>query len=739
MGGKATVKLASAILALGLVVSWAAPQRAMAQDPPSFETDVLPSADRPTLISADEVVYDKKLDLVTASGNVEVSQDDRVVVADRVTYNIGTGTVSASGNVTLIEPSGNVVFADYVELSPDLRDAFIRDIRILLSDNSRLAGASAERSEGRYIVLQKGVFSPCELCREDPEQAPLWQIKAYQVIHDQEDKTIQYYDAWMEIFGVPVLYTPYFEHPDPTVKRKSGFLAPGFGASDTLGTTIQIPYFWAIDDTKDLTFEPVITTKQSVVLAGEYRQLFTKGFVSVIGSGTIADRERNDGSTKKDALRGHVDAFARFDIDRHWRTGLDVQRATDDTYLRLYDFSAERTLTSRAFVERFEGRNYGAANAYVYQGLRASDDNDKSPIPAPVIDYNFVGEPGLVGGKFFADSNLMVLSRIEGRASRRLSFKGGYELPYTGPIGDVYSLIAQVQTDGYWTDGVEPGDTDVDPPNPEGNELTGRFFPQLGFTWRYPWAQTNESFQQVIEPIAQFVASPTGGNPDEIPNEDSIGFEFDDTNLFNLNRFPGLDRVDSGTRVDYGVNWLGELGALGNSNIFVGQSYRFTKPDEDIFSARSGVRDRLSDVVGRVQLNPIKELDLLYRFRLSKSNLQPQRNELAVKAGVPALKVDLSYIFIEGDSNVERFGDREEITGKVSSRFTKNWSGSFAHKRDLENDEPLSTRISLAYENDCFLIEGVGSRKFFRDRDLEPEDSIFVRFVFKYLGEFETR
>ena len=177
--------------------------------------------------------------------------------------------------------------------------------------------------------------------------------------------------------------------------------------------------------------------------------------------------------------------------------------------------------------------------------------------------------------------------------------------------------------------------------------------------------------------------APTGGNPDEIPNEDSIGFEFDDTNLFNLNRFPGVDRVDSGTRVDYGLNWLGELGELGNSNIFVGQSYRITKPEEDIFTARSGVRDRLSDIVGRVQLNPIKEVDLLYRFRLSKDNLKPQRNELGVRAGVPALNFKIDYISIEGDSNSERFGDREEITGRISSQLTKNWAASFSHKRDL--------------------------------------------------------
>lgn len=742
MGGRFIARLVGATLALtigvGLGLALVASPTVLAKDLPEFDLDQPISKDQPSLISADEVLYDKKLNMVVANGNVEISQGDRTVVADQITYNLDSETVFATGNVTIIDPSGNVVFADYMELSAGLRDGFIRNVRILLNENSRFAGASAERSAGRYIVLQKGVFSPCELCRKNPDAAPTWQIKAEKVVHDQEDKTIDYYDAWMEMFGVPVLYTPYFSHPDPTVKRKSGFLVPTFGITDNLGVIFSLPYFWAIDDTKDFTFEPLITTKQSVVLGGEYRQLFQKGYISILGNATIADRERKDGSIENDTLRGYIDAFGRYDINDNWRAGLDLQRSTDDTYLRVYDFSAEDTLTSRAYVETFQGRSYGATSAYLYQGLRSSDDNDKAPIIAPLTEYHYVGEPGIVGGTYFADTSLLNLTRIEGRTSRRLAFGGGYELPYTGPIGDVYTLTAQVQADGYWTDGNQPGSDNVHPPDPDGNELTGRVFPQVGLKWRYPWVQMNDGWQQVIEPIAQIIAGPTSGNPNKIPNEDSTGFEFDDTNLFNMNRFAGIDRVDSGTRVDYGMNWLGELGELGESNIFVGQSYRFTDPDEDIFTSNSGVDDHLSDIVGRVQLIPFKELDLLYRFRLSKDNLEPHRNEVSAKAGVPAFNVKLDYIFIEGDTNAERFGTREEITGKISSQLTKNWGVSVSHQEDLHKSSPLSTRVSLSYEDDCFLIEANAGRKYFKDRDLEPEDSFYVRFVFKYLGEFRT-
>ena len=694
--------------------------------------------DQPALISADQVTYDEALNIVSATGNVEISQSGRVLLADTVTYNMQTEVVSASGNVSLLEPTGEVLFADFVELTGDLREGVVKNIRILLTDKSRVAASNATRVGGNKTVMRRAVFSPCELCQEDPSRAPLWQIKAARVVHDQEKKTIAYSDAWMEVFGIPVIYTPYFEHPDPTVKRKSGFLAPTVGSSDSLGATTQIPYFWAIGPDRDVTFEPIFTTDQNIVLAGEYRQLLRQGRLDLGGSGTIAERRKSNGDVEDNALRGHIDSEGRFDINDTWRWGFDLQRASDDTYLRLYNFSGTRTLTTAAFAEGFRGRNYLAVNNFLYQGLRASDDNDEAPIILPMLDYNFVSEPGLAGGRYTLDANALVLHRFEGRESRRISVKGGWELPYTSPLGDTYKITAQAQADGYWVDGFDENTPNiVNPAGSQSDVLTGRFFPQLAFQWSYPWLAETGDISHVIEPIGQAVLAPGGANPDAIPNEDSQDFEFDDTDLFSLNRFPGLDRVDSGTRFVYGLKWDVFTPEFGDSSAFVGQSYRLE--NSDVIPTGSGLDSNFSDYVGRVELAPSEYLDLSYRFRLDKEDLNPIRNELDAILGPDALNLQVSYFDISEAAADSEFVTREELNVSVRSKLSEHWSAFVSHRRDLQTDESLSTGGGITYQDECIVIDLVGTRSFFRDREIEPEDAIFVRFVFKHLGEFGNR
>jgi LPS-assembly protein len=668
---------------------------------------------------------------------VEISQGERVLHADSVSYNLRDDIVTASGNVTLLDPDGEVVFADYVELTGDLREGFIKDIRVLLSDRSRMAADSGLRTAGRRTVFRRGVYSPCNLCRDDPSRPPLWQIKAAKIVHDQDDRTIRYSNAWLEFAGIPLLYTPYLEHPDPTVERRSGFLTPTLGSSETLGGVVQVPYYWTFSPTLDVTFEPIITTKQGIVLAGQLRQLLPFGQHGFNASVTSADREEDDGSISKDVLRGHVDTAGRYDISETWRAGFDIDWTSDDTYLRLYNFDDSSFLTSNVFAERLYGRDYAAVNALAFQGLRERDSNAEAPIVAPLLDYNFVSEPWIADSTYSFDANVMVLSRREGRDVRRLSLTGGWQVPYTDPVGGLYTLAATLRADGYWSNDTLPGSNDVNPSGPTETVTAGRFFPQVALTWRYPWVRRSESLNQVIEPIAQLVAGPNDGNSDDIPNEDSLDFEFDDTNLFSKNRFPGLDRVDSGQRLDYGLQWKATGSGDGQAGFFIGQSYRL-KREEDLFPENSGVRGKLSDVVGRVNLRPFNYFDLLYRFRLDKNSSSPRRNEIDLNLGPPALNLDLDYLFIDSTTGTTGLEDREEIRLRLSSRLNENWSGFVANRRDLERDDTLSTSVGLTYQNDCFFIEVAGQRRFYSDREIDQDDSIFVQVKFKGLGGFRS-
>ena len=240
--------------------------------------DARPAASQPMLFTADEVQYDQDLGLTVAKGNVEISEGDQILLADTVTYNQRTDTVTAAGHVSLMQPTGDIAFADFMELHDNLRDGFIKDIRILLSDRSRMAGNTARRSDGgTRTELRHGVYSPCELCKDDPSHPPVWQIKADRIVDDKNTQVVEYYDATMEIDGVPVFFTPYLSHPDPSVKRASGFLPPTVGTGNNLGYNITVPYFWAIDSDKDITFRPMLTSGKGVMLDQDYRQAFDYG------------------------------------------------------------------------------------------------------------------------------------------------------------------------------------------------------------------------------------------------------------------------------------------------------------------------------------------------------------------------------------------------------------------------------------------------------------------------------
>ena len=681
------------------------------------------STDAPILFTADELSNDEQKGIVTASGHVEVAHEGRLLIADKIIFNQNTDILQATGNISLLEPSGDVIFANTMEISGDFKDGVLSDIRLLLSDRSRIAANGAKRTGGNITEFRKAVYSPCELCRDEPEKAPLWQLKAVKVVHDKTRKTIEYSDAWLELSGIPVFYTPYLSHPDPTVKRKSGFLAPSFGGSSDLGFVFRTPYFINLSPHNDLTITPVITTDEGIAMAGEYRQLLRQGELNIDGS--ITRDSQSD-------IRGHIKSEGRFNVDDTWRWGFDGNGTLDDTYMRRYGFGSDSTLASRLFTEGFRKRNYMAANSYYFQGLKESDDPGEAPIVLPLFDYNHVGEPGRLGGRPSLDVNFLALTRTEGTDTRRFSVKGGWKLPYTSPRGDIYTLTTSLQGDLYHTnslqrDGIQGTHSGV----------SGRLQPQIGMEWRYPFVREEGSnVYQLVEPIVSAIVSPYGGNSTKIPNEDSQDFEFDDTNLFSENRFPGLDRVEGGPRLNYGLKW-GVFGAKGgNTTLFVGQSFRYKS--DDTYAQGSGLEDNISDIVGKLHITPGNHFDLLYRTRLDKDNLAANRNEVQISAGEELLRLSTNYVFFERQEGSE-FAGREELSMSLSSQMTRFWKGRVSGVRDLTGQgAQRSLGFNLTYEDECLTFSTDLTRSYYEDRDLKPTDAIMFRVTFKTLGEVKS-
>src|SRR6185437_13035507 len=629
--------------------------------------------EQPYLFSADQVEFDQDLGLIVAKGRVEIRQGDQVLLADTVTYNQHTDTATASGHVSVMQPSGEVIFADYAELHDNFKDGFVKDVRILKSDRSRLAGNTARRVGGTRLEIRRSVYSPCDLCKDDPTKAPVWQVRAERVVDDKDLKIVEYYNADMEIDGVPVMWTPYFSMPDPSVKRASGFLPAGFGYSSSLGFHAQVPYYWAISPDKDMVFAPLFTSNAGVVLVDQYRERFSNGYVDLSGSVGFGTPQVEIGATnvpiETNSVRGHFFGSGEFDLSDDWRATFNVQRTSDLTYLLRYSFRAPQDyLSSYATIENFGSQSYLNISAMGFQSLLPGVPDSVQPYAAPVADYMYVMQPDRLGGQLIFSGNAVDLVSASGPAERRLSAGATWVRPFDGLIGDRFQFQGSVRGDGYYSNDI---------PNPGGGPIfhtayAGRAFPQAALTWRYPWVRRSGSYTELIEPVVMGAMAPTAGNYARIPNGDSQAFDFNDTDLFVPNRFSGFDLVDTGSRVDYGLRG-GIYADNGTAMRFVvGQSYAFQTDTE--FLPGSGLTTRLSDVVGRITLTPIQELNLIYRFRLAENDLAMRVQEIAAQLGPPRLNLRLSYTQLAPLASFPEQVERKEAGITLAFAINEYWS-----------------------------------------------------------------
>jgi LPS-assembly protein len=681
-----------------------------------------PEQREPVAFTAGALEFDERTNTVIASGGVEAWQAGRVLRAREIRFDRNTNTILARGDVALVEPDGRVLFAEEAELTDDLREGVARDIRALLADGGRLAASGARRSEGRFTDMRRGVYSTCEACPENPQRPPLWQIRADRVIHDQEAKTVEYFDATMQIAGVPVAYMPYFSHADPSVKRQSGLLFPDFGRTRQLGSFFRQPYYWVVSPQADITIAPMITERQNVPLFGEYRQRFNNGFFTVRGSANY-DRDGEG--------RGHIFSTGRFSLDETWRAGWNLQRSSDRTYLRQYrvgSLDSSAALVTTPFVEGFGRTFYVRADGYLYQSLRQGADRNSVPIVLPRGYAEYAAETDRIGGQFRTDLGLFATSRKTGTDTRRIASRTTYSVPVTGPIGDLWTFSGSVDLIGYNV----RGDTAATPVPGGADGTRGRAHPQFSATWRWPLMRTGFGGAQLIEPIVQAVAGPITGINRDFPNEDSVDLEFSAANLFGFNKYPGIDRLEGGARINAGLRGAWYLGGASVDGL-IGQSYRASRGRE--FPVGSGLEDKQSDYVARLSVSPNEYVTLSYRGRFGAESFSNQLSDFSGTFSYAGRYLNLSYLEAPAQPLALQPRARREVVGSVGGRIAGFWSAAIGARRDLELGEMVSSFGSLTYEDECFAFQAVYSRRFSSSATVEQGTDLIFRLVFKTVGD----
>ena len=676
----------------------------------------------PLLLEADEIVYDSESKTVSAVGHVEITDQGRTLLADRVDYDQDKDTVTARGHVSVTDTKGNVAFADQVVLTDHMRDGALQGFGALIGKTGRLAARSAQRS-GDKVVARHTVYSPCTICNKPGQRTPLWQVKAERVVHDQTKHKVRFTNATVEVKGVPVAWLPTVSVPDPTVRYASGLLTPEFGNSTKIGYFTRLPVYFALSQSHDMTLAPMLTTSGGEVLEMEYRARWNKGGLWFQGSGAYNPNGGLSGSPGAQTY-GHIFGSAREALSDSWRAGLDVQATSNSAYMRFYDVSFLDRLVSNLFLEGTPGRSRFSLASYYFQGLRSTDITSRIPFVLPRLEMSYIPIHKIAGGTFRLDLSGVSIGRDSQRNDQRVTSELNWKRPFVLDNGQLWTIVADARGDFYHFDYANPGR----PPGFPASVERGTAY--LGLDWRWPFvASGGQGRSYILQPIAQLVAQPYGGNPNNLRIEDSQSFEFDDNNVFSFNQVPGYDIIESGPRANVGV-MAEALFPGGKVEAQVGQTYRL-KPDP-LLAAFSGNRGTSSDLVGSFSVK-FPHLDITDRIDMDRSNGTIRRHEVYVTGTYDRSSLQVSYVQLPQSVATLGLPGREEVNAQADMNVWRNWQVFAAIQRDLTNSQFLNTEYGLGYEDECLAISLAYRRKYISDvvQGLPPSTSVILRFNLK--------
>jgi LPS-assembly protein len=722
--------------------SW---QPAFGQAQTSLEQIVkVPKMDKsaPMLLQADEMVYENNNAKITAKGNVELYYGDYTLLADRLIYDRNANTLTADGNVRIKDPDGAVITSDQITLTDDFRDGFIEALKFVTQDDTRIVASSATREAGNVTVFQKAWFTPCKPCVTNPNKPPTWRIRAAKITHKRDQATLTFRNVFFDFFGVPVIWVPWFQTADPTVKRKSGFLMPSYSHSGQLGNTVQVPYYFALSDHYDFTFDPMYTEKAGTLLIGDWRQRMASGAFRVQLAG-VWDQGTVDSPTDGD-FRGSIVTSGKFALDPYWEFGWDITAVSDDTFRRFYNLDS-RIVTDQVSQIYFEGlhdRNYAAMRFYSTQSLLFSDQPFSDSTVYPVVDYDYIVNRPVLGGELSFNSNAMAFSNQAGIDSDRLIVEANWRRQMIDGIGEVFTPFAQLRGDVYNVNGFNSNinsSEDLATNQKDGSNDILRGNAVAGLEYRYPFVASTGNVTHVFEPIGQIIVRPSSvGDQNEIPNEDALSLVFDDTLLFDIDKFSGYDRIETGTRANVGMRYTAQLASGAYARAVFGQSYQIAgqNPYDNAFYATSGLATNASDFVGGLYLQAWTYLGFSAQSRFDQKTFDIERTDLSTWAKYGPVDVKVNYADVTGQPGLALGQHREEILTAGSLAITDTWSLLGNVRYDLSGNQLITDGLGLQYENDCSTIDVTYQHSLIQDLDIRPDERVVVTLKLKYLGSY---
>ena len=656
-------------------------------------------AENITNLIADEIKINQAGELV-ASGAVTVWYEDRKVTASSITYASQNDKLIIRGPIRIIDNQSTMILGDQAELSEDLKVGIIKSAKIILGYQVQIAAAKVLQKDARYSEAFNIAATSCHVCLN---KTPLWQIRARKIIQDKFEKQIYFEHAQLRVLDIPVFYLPFMRLPDPSLKRATGLLASKLKTSSVLNTGIKIPYFIRLNKHKDFTITPFYSPKTKTI-EYRYRQAYTSGFMLI------------EGALTRDALipnknRGYILSDTSLILQNGYNLGIQLQAVSDPSYLFEYDFAQLDRLNTKLELSRSMRYQNSEVKLSNYHSLRENENNATQPtlVAEGAIESRL--NPDMIKGEIGLEANFLKSYRysdlnndgpdsdtlVDGYDTTRLSLLSNWDHGWEIANGIILHFENEFGLSQYYVQ----QHADIGP-------KATRMFGVGAVGLRWPWYRINSNGGiGIVEPQIQLVRSVSSNSA--VPNDDSTQVEFDEGNLFRLNRAPGLDLIENGSRLNVGLAGSQFMDSGSNLSWKIGRVLR--SEALSTFPSGSGLSNSISDWLLATNFQQKNGIELINRALIASDGVVT-KSETSLKVNRNQHQIRATHVELTKDSNISQNQSLSSVALEWNYNLNSNWRSDSKFQFDSNIGRLSKLELGLRYENECVNVDLSSSRSF---------------------------
>ena len=668
------------------------------------------------------VFYDVKKQIVSSGNNSTFTDvDGNHIETEMFQYHIKDNLFSSVGKIKIIDIKKNEYFFKEIHVDTKKKEIIGSDASVILDQAS--FGVSKE-SDPRFVAnnifmsenktdLSKGVFT---VCKKRDGKCPPWSLKAKKITHDKIKKTIFYEHATLKLYDIPIFYFPRFFHPDPTVKRQSGFLSPFYSKTSTVGIGMATPYFWAIGADKDLTFSPKFYANENPLFLNEYRQAFKNGFLTLDTGFTQGFK--NTSSTKKEGSRNHIfaDYYLNFSENESHQSNfhLKLQRTSNDTYFKKHDIntalvdSENKNLEDEIRYSFYKDNTFFDISASAYENLNIDKKSDKYEYVLPNIVYGktfFTENFGTVNFTSNAHFNKYETNKQTTFLTNDVIWSPSNKITKNGFMNTFAGMIRNTNYEAKKTSDYKN--------NATVNELNT----VLTYKSSLPLKKDGMNYSKFFSP--NFMLRYAPGHMRDLNSKD-VTLNY--TNLYAINK---TSVIEDGLSVILGFDYKINEKEKDREKLSLSLGQIFNYEANKDMPSKSSLDQKMSDVVGEINYNFSNIGNIDYKFTVDHNLSDINYNEVTTSLYFGAVQFNLDYL-----EQRKHVGSEHYVNSGVSLNFDDKNKLSFSTKKNFKTESTELYNLSYQYELDCLKAGLDYKREFYQDDDTETKNNLMFTITF---------